>query len=66
VWQKILKIRSLVLDPTEDTEVYLKYANLCVQSGRPKLAYKVFTATLHLDPPSHLVGTRFLVLNVLF
>lgn len=34
IWQKILTIRSLVKDRTDDVDLYIKYANLCRKNGR--------------------------------
>lgn len=33
-WQKILMVRSLVVNPHEDMRTWLKYASLCGKSGR--------------------------------
>ena len=33
-WQKILMVRSLVINPHEDMRTWLKYASLCGKSGR--------------------------------
>jgi len=34
IWQKILTIRSLVKNRTEDVDLHIKYANLCRKNGR--------------------------------
>ena len=39
-WQRMLKVRQLVLSPKENKEVWIKYANLCRKSGRSGLAKK--------------------------
>ena len=33
-WQKIIQVRSLVVNPQDDLRTYLKYASLCRKSGR--------------------------------
>lgn len=40
VWQRILKVRVLVISPKEDMVPWIKFANLCRKSGRLSLAYK--------------------------
>ena len=44
VWQKMLKVRALVLTPAENIDMWIKFANLCRKSGRQGLAEK----SLHL------------------
>ena len=38
VWQRMLKVRSLVLGRAQNTEMWIKFANLCRKSGRKGLA----------------------------
>ena len=40
VWQRMLKVRALVLSPSENLEMWIKFANLCRKSGRIGLAEK--------------------------
>ncbi|EWC44191.1 phosphatidylinositol 3-kinase tor2 [Drechslerella stenobrocha 248] len=40
VWQKMLKVRALVISPKENMEMWIKFANLCRKSGRIGLAEK--------------------------
>ena len=40
VWQRMLKVRSLVLKPRENLDMWIKFANLCRKSGRIGLAEK--------------------------
>ncbi|CAG8464548.1 8437_t:CDS:10, partial [Paraglomus occultum] len=40
VWSRILRVRSLVLTPKENMEMYIKFANLCRKSGRLETAEK--------------------------
>lgn len=57
VWQRILSVRSIVLTPADDTETWIKFANLCRKSGRMVLAEKTLNSllgpeTMNLDPRS--------------
>ncbi|CAI5736118.1 unnamed protein product [Peronospora destructor] len=38
VWQSLMLVRSLVFDPREDVDIWLKYARLCLKSGHLNLA----------------------------
>ncbi|KAG7401837.1 phosphatidylinositol kinase- protein kinase tor1 [Phytophthora boehmeriae] len=38
VWQSLMLVRSLVFDPREDVDIWLKYARLCLKSGHINLA----------------------------
>ncbi|KAG6574344.1 Phosphatidylinositol kinase (PIK-L2) [Phytophthora cinnamomi] len=38
VWQNLMLVRSLVFDPREDVDIWLKYARLCLKSGHVNLA----------------------------
>ena len=40
VWQKMLKVRALVLTPRENIDMWIKFANLCRKTKRPGLAEK--------------------------
>lgn len=46
VWQRILRVRSLVVKPKQDMDVWIKFANLCRKSGRLGLAQKALNALL--------------------
>lgn len=46
VWQRILKVRSLVVKPKQDMHVWIKFANLCRKSGRLGLAQKALNSLL--------------------
>ncbi|TIB14647.1 hypothetical protein E3P89_00930 [Wallemia ichthyophaga] len=50
VWQRILQVRTLVLSPAEDTQMWIKFANLCRKSDRMFLAEKVINSLLGPDP----------------
>ncbi|KPV75332.1 uncharacterized protein RHOBADRAFT_53323, partial [Rhodotorula graminis WP1] len=49
VWQRILKVRALVVTPRENTEMWVKFANLCRKSGRLGLAEKTLNSLLGDD-----------------
>ena len=49
VWQRILSVRSIVLSPVDDTETWIKFANLCRKSGRMVLAEKTLNSLLGPD-----------------
>ena len=54
VWQRMLKVRALVVSPNENVEMHIKFANLCRKSGRVGLAEKTLDS-LHrsnIDPGS--------------
>lgn len=54
VWQRILKVRALVVTPRENTEMWVKFANLCRKSGRLGLADKTLNSLLgdaHMATP---------------
>ena len=40
VWQRMLKVRALVISPHENIDMWIKFANLCRKSGRINLAEK--------------------------
>lgn len=40
VWQRMLKVRALVITPNENIDMWIKFANLCRKSGRIGLAEK--------------------------
>ena len=46
VWQRILKVRSLVMTPSEDKEMYIKFSSLCRKSGRFGLSAKTLSNLL--------------------
>lgn len=46
VWQRILKVRSLVVTPKQDMDVWIKYANLCRKAGRLGMAQKALNSLL--------------------
>lgn len=46
VWQRMLKVRALVVSATEDTEMYIKFASICRKAGRTGLAEKSLNSLL--------------------
>lgn len=49
-WRKMLQVRSLVLDPREDFQTWLKFASLCRKSGAVNQAHKIVLSILGCDP----------------
>ncbi|TPX76526.1 hypothetical protein CcCBS67573_g02191 [Chytriomyces confervae] len=49
VWLRILRVRALVLSPEEDSEMLIKFANLCRKNGKLGLAFKVLTQLLSTE-----------------
>ncbi|POY71739.1 putative Non-specific serine/threonine protein kinase [Rhodotorula taiwanensis] len=56
VWQRILKVRALVVTPRENTEMWVKFANLCRKSGRLGLAEKTLNSLLGDEHAASLGG----------
>ncbi|CAK5267693.1 unnamed protein product [Mycena citricolor] len=46
VWQRVLQVRSLVINPESDPEMWIKFANLCRSSDRLPLAEKTIDSLL--------------------
>ncbi|KAL8292423.1 hypothetical protein RQP46_001035 [Phenoliferia psychrophenolica] len=46
VWQRILKVRALVVTPEQNIEMWVMFANLCRKSGRLGLAEKTLNSLL--------------------
>ncbi|KAI0461879.1 hypothetical protein LJB42_004483 [Komagataella kurtzmanii] len=46
IWQRMLKVRALVVKPKQDMEMWIKFANLCRKSGRLGLAEKSLNSLL--------------------
>ena len=51
-WQRMLKVRALVLTPKENIDMWIKFANLCRKQGRIGLAEKSLRSlqSAQLDP----------------
>ena len=48
-WQRMLKVRALVLSPKENIDMWIKFANLCRKSGRIGLAEKSLKSLQNID-----------------
>ena len=48
-WQRLLKVRALVISPKENMEMWIKFANLCRKSARFGLAEKALNYLLGPD-----------------
>lgn len=46
IWQRALKVRSLVISPKQDMHIWIKFANLCRKSGKLNLAEAALSALL--------------------
>ncbi|KAF9525319.1 phosphatidylinositol 3-kinase [Crepidotus variabilis] len=49
VWQRILQVRTLVLNPEDDPIMWIKFANLCRKNERMALAEKTINSLLSPD-----------------
>ncbi|KAI9833190.1 MAG: hypothetical protein M1819_003813 [Sarea resinae] len=49
VWQRMLKVRALVISPKENLEMWIKFSNLCRKSNRIGLAEKSLHSLLDAD-----------------
>ncbi|KAL1122375.1 hypothetical protein AAG570_003780 [Ranatra chinensis] len=52
-WQRIIRVRTLVVSPQRDMYTWLKYASLCRKSGRLKLSQKTLVMLLGVDPANN-------------
>lgn len=54
VWQRILQVRTLVLNPEDDPIMWIKFANLCRKNERMALAEKTINSLLSPEraPPN--------------
>lgn len=69
IWQRVLSVRSLVLTPSQDKDMWIKFANLCRKSDRLGLAEKTLNSLLGpqdsgagdgaLQAPPHVVYAYF-------
>ncbi|KAF2871907.1 armadillo-type protein [Massariosphaeria phaeospora] len=49
VWQRMMKVRQLVINPQESMEMWIKYTNLCRKNERHGLAEKALQKLLDID-----------------
>ncbi|OWB72318.1 hypothetical protein B5S31_g2025 [[Candida] boidinii] len=47
IWQRMLKVRSLVIKPKDDMEMWIKFSNLCRKSSRLGLAERSLNSLLN-------------------
>ena len=57
VWQRMLKVRALVISPTENMDMWIKFSNLCRKSGRIGLAEKSLNSLMPANRTIDNVGT---------
>ena len=50
VWERILSIRSLILKPNDDIDIYLEYTNIARQAGRNNLSLNILVNLLGFNP----------------
>ncbi|OQR80931.1 Phosphatidylinositol kinase (PIK-L2), partial [Thraustotheca clavata] len=68
VWQHVMLVRSLILEPKDDVDVWLKYARLCRKSGHLNLAASalasvganVFMESISIDPNMPILNVHML------
>ncbi|CAR66402.1 DEHA2F23452p [Debaryomyces hansenii CBS767] len=53
IWQRMLKVRALVIKPKQDMDMWIKFANLCRKSGRLNLAEKSLNYLLEEGSPEN-------------
>lgn len=51
IWQRMLKVRALVVSPKQDMDIWIKFANLCRKSGRLGLSEKALNLLLDKEAP---------------
>ncbi|KAI1098365.1 FAT-domain-containing protein [Jackrogersella minutella] len=51
VWQRMLRLRGLVITPSENMHMWIKFANLCRKSGRMGLAEKSLKQLIGTEQP---------------
>ncbi|KAI1260688.1 TOR kinase [Xylariaceae sp. FL1019] len=51
VWQRMLRLRALVISPEENMHMWIKFANLCRKSNRMGLAEKSLKQLIGTDHP---------------
>ncbi|KAF5006676.1 hypothetical protein FDECE_6968 [Fusarium decemcellulare] len=51
VWQRMLRLRAIVIAPSENMHMWIKFANLCRKSGRMGLAEKSLKQLIGSDAP---------------
>ena len=59
VWQKILKLRSAVIAPLEDVDMYISFANLCRKSNRLALSERTIANLLGVNQLDEVDRVRY-------
>ncbi|KAK9341996.1 FAT domain-containing protein [Lipomyces starkeyi] len=57
IWQRMLKVRALVVKPRQGMDMWIKFANLCRKSGRMGLAEKSLNSLVDDPDPSDLANS---------
>ena len=58
VWQRMLKVRTLVVSPQDNMEMWIKFANLCRKNNRHGLAEKSLQYLIGTNEPIHEIARR--------
>ncbi|KAG0659340.1 hypothetical protein C6P45_001859 [Maudiozyma exigua] len=58
VWQRILKVRSLVIKPKQDMQIWIKFANLCRKNNKLNLAEKALNSLSDEDLGAHTIPSK--------
>ncbi|KAK9480797.1 armadillo-type protein [Lipomyces japonicus] len=58
IWQRMLKVRALVVKPRQDMEMWIKFANLCRKSGRMGLAEKSLNSLVDDPDPNEIMSSQ--------
>ncbi|KAH7018986.1 armadillo-type protein [Ilyonectria destructans] len=51
VWQRMLRLRAIVISPAENIHMWIKFANLCRKSGRMGVAEKSLKQLIGIEAP---------------
>ena len=60
VWQRILQVRTLVLNPGDDPLMWIKFSNLCRKNDRMALAEKTINSLLSPDKVSRSIVGQYI------
>ena len=53
IWQRMLKVRALVVAPRDSLDMWIKFANLCRKLGRPGLAERSISSLANVARDAH-------------
>jgi FKBP12-rapamycin complex-associated protein len=62
VWQKVLQLRTLVVQPREDIESWIRYADLSRKAGRTQAAQNIMDTLFKEDSEADAVSHHHLYL----